>query len=162
MKYEGNNLRFRTEQTTAQHILDSLADIVNENKDLINEYFSVSQMIEMALNSYSFVFYDDNDEVICIGGILPLVPHIGNFWFLWTHRLKKNVLGIVKQAKQEIEIARKRLDIHRLESYVMYGRKNHYKLNKAAGFKLECDKIEMGDSLGNNFHLFVKIWPKES
>ncbi len=151
-------MKYRLEQSTAYHFLQMLPEVIKENPDLIDKDFSVSQLIQVIENSYAFTMIDENDIPIAMSGVLPLVPGIGNFWFHWGSRIYDYKIALVKEFKRNIEIAHERLKMHRLESYVQYGNKQHYKLNQVAGFKLECDKIEMGCSKGHDYHLFCKIW----
>jgi|SRR5882672_8545387 len=151
-------MKYKLEQATARHFLLMLPSVIMENPDLVDEYFSVSSLIQVIENSYAFTMVDEDGFPIAMSGVLPLVPGIGNFWFHWTNRIKDYKIALIKEFKKNIEIAHVRLNMHRLESYVQYGNKQHYKFNQVAGFDLECAIIRKGCSKGLDYHLFVKIW----
>lgn len=149
-------MKYSLERTTIQHILQVLPEIIQENPNLIDDKFRISDIAAIINASLGLSLFYDN-EFICAGGILPDYPGVGNIWMYWTPRLKRHVREAVKVAKEQIDLGMDKLGLHRLESMVEYNNKIHYRFNQFAGFELETERCRKKCPRGKDYHMFVKI-----
>lgn len=121
---------------------------------------SVSNCFErIALQSESGLAYtgiDDDRNIIAIGGVSLLWPHVGSGWVLTSDLIVKYKIWVHRTIRNILDTAIKVYSLHRIESIILKKHKVSRKWAERLGFQRE-GLLRKYDSQGNDYWLYARI-----
>lgn len=118
----------------------------------VRAYMTEERMAHLETNNLSFSLKRDG-KLLCIAGIAPLWPNVGEGWAIFAKDVKENFLEIHKIVKKFI----KESDFNRVQMTVKFGFYEGHRWARLLGFELECPRMKHYLPTGEDVSMYVVI-----
>lgn len=106
----------------------------------------------------SYSIFSEHGRLLAVGGVIPRWTGRGEGWAVFAPRVREYLPEITQVAKAILGA----VEINRVEVAVACDFVKGHEWAKKLGFKLEAEKLEAYDSLGNDCAIYARIRkPKE-
>lgn len=108
-------------------------------RDDINDYNSIVDNLRIiSENSSVWVIYENTStEIVCICGVTPMWPGVGEIWFVGTNLIKQHRVEFYKIARRGLMFLVNHSRYHRLQCAIISTNDRYEKFVEHFGFKRE-------------------------